>query len=100
MKNSELVLSDSSLAPQALEQLSKPMRREASRELEKAITKGLVANMREQARAYVTSTALQNAGALSELEQHLNKIAPSGAARYQHIIDSYAMGAARAISGL
>lgn len=98
MGNTQLVLSGNGGIPQAIEQLSKPMQRQTSRELERVICQGLVANMREQARAFVTNTALQNAGALSELEDHLCKIAPSGAARYKHIVDAYALGAAQTIS--
>lgn len=100
MGSTQLVLSGNGLMPQAIEQLSKPMRRQASRELERTITQGLVANMREQARASVTNSALQNAGALSDLEDHLCKIAPSGAPRYKHIVDAYALGAAQAIMRL
>ncbi len=45
----------------------------------------------------LTNTALNNVGALSALEQHLIQVAPLGEARYKHIVDSYAMGAAMAI---
>ncbi|MCE5254325.1 MAG: phosphoenolpyruvate carboxylase [Actinomycetia bacterium] len=98
MGNKQLVLSGDEGMPRAIEQLSKPTQRQLTRDVECVIARGLVANMREQARAYVTNTALQNAGALSELEDHLCKIAPSGAARYKHIVDAYALGAAQAIS--
>ena len=98
MGNTQLALSGNGGIPQAIEQLSKPMQRQTSRELERVICQGLVANMREQARAYVTNTALQNAGALSELEDHLCKIAPSGASRCKHIDDAYVLVAVPAIS--
>jgi hypothetical protein len=58
----------------------------------------LIADTREQGRALLTNTSLQNVGALTALEQHLIQIAPLGEARYKHIVDSYAMGAAQAIS--
>ncbi|HWH25144.1 MAG TPA: hypothetical protein VNT53_00660 [Pseudolysinimonas sp.] len=58
-----------------------------------------MADTREQGRALLTNTALQNVGALSALEQHLIQVAPLGEARYKHIVDAYAMGAARSISG-
>ncbi len=99
MGNTQLALSGNGGIPQAIEQLSKLMQRQTSRELERVICQGLVANMREQARAFVTNTALQNAGALSELEKTIPcSIAPSGAARYKHTVDAYALGAAQAIS--
>jgi hypothetical protein len=84
--------------PQALEQLSRPMRREASRQIEQIVINGLIENTYEQARACVASSVLQNAGALSELAEHLSKVAPSGTARYQHIVDAYTLSAARTIS--
>lgn len=98
MGNTQPVLSGNGGIPQAIEQVGKPTQRRTSRELERVICRGLVANMRGQARAFVTNKALQNAGALSELEDHLCRIAPSGAARYKHIVDAYALGAAQTIS--
>lgn len=98
MSNTDLTLSGSGLAPQALEQLSRPMQRQARRELERTVVKGMVTDMREQVRGHLANTALQNAGALSELEGHLRQIAPSGAARYQHIVDAYALGASQTIA--
>jgi hypothetical protein len=84
--------------PQALEQLSRPMQREASRQVEQIAVSSMVDSMYEQACASVTSTVLQNAGALCELAEHLCRIAPSGAACYQHIFQAYALRAARTIN--
>lgn len=98
MRNTQVALSGNGLAPQGLEQLSRPMQRQTSREIERVVAQGLVTNMREQVRAHLTNTALQNAGALSELEGYLRQIAPTGAARYQHIVDAYALGAAQTIA--
>lgn len=98
MSNTGLALSSNGLTPQALEQLSRPMQRQASRELERVAVQGLVTSMREEVRAHLTNTALQNVGALSELEGYLRQIAPTGAARYQHIVDAYALGAAQTIA--
>jgi hypothetical protein len=99
MSNTKLALSGGGgLTSQALEQLSRPLQRQATREIERVVVQGLVMNMREQVRAHLTNTALQNAGALSELEGYLCEIAPTGAARYQHIVDAYALGAAQTIA--
>ncbi|MHB1371335.1 MAG: hypothetical protein ACYCW7_14200 [Pseudomonadaceae bacterium] len=96
------MLSDKSLAnklsPESVERMSMPMQRQATREIERVVTQGLVTNTHEQVRALLTNTALQNVGALSSLEEHLNQVAPSGAARYQHIVDAYALGAAHTIA--
>lgn len=83
---------------QALAQMSGGMQRQAGREIERVQAQALVADTREQGRALLTNTALNNVGALSALEQHLIQVAPLGEARYKHIVDSYAMGAASAIS--
>ncbi len=80
-----------------LAQISGSMQRQVGREIEKVQAQALVADTREQGRALLTNTALQNVGALSALEQHLIQVAPIGEARYKHIVDSYAMGAAQAI---
>ena len=52
----------------------------------------------ERRRAQLTLSVLNNVGALSALETHLCKIAPSGKLRYQTIIDSYAVSAAERIA--
>ncbi len=98
MGNKQLILPGNRLTSQALEQLSRPMQREASRQLEQIVVNGLVDNMYEQACASVAATALQNAGALSELAEHLCRIAPSGAACYQHIVHTYALRATKTIA--
>jgi len=98
MKSTQLVSSGNGLSSHSLEQMSRPMQRQATREIERVVTQGLVTNTREQVRALLTNTALQNVGALSALEEHLNQIAPQGAARYEHIVDAYALGAAQTIA--
>lgn len=81
-----------------LSQMSGSMQRQAGREIERVQAQALVADVREQGRAFLTNTALQNVGALSALEAHLIQVAPLGEARYKHIVDSYATGAASAIA--
>lgn len=78
--------------------LSKSMQRQASRELERVIVDGLVGGMHEEARGFVGAIAMQNAGALSNLADHLSKISPSGSARCNLIADAYAFGAAHAVA--
>jgi hypothetical protein len=82
---------------QGLAQISSTMQRQAAREIERVQAQALIADTREQGRALLTNTALSNVGALSALEQHLIQVAPLGEARYKHIVDSYAMGAAQAV---
>lgn len=83
---------------QALAQMSGNTQRQAGREIERVQVQALIADTREQARALLANTALQNVGALTALEQHLIQVAPLGEARYKHIVDAYAMGAAAAVS--
>ena len=77
--------------------MSGGMQRQAGREIEQVQAQALIADTREQGRALLTNTALSNVGALSALEQHLIQVAPLGEARYKHIVDGYALGAASAI---
>ena len=58
----------------------------------------ILAGVREQGRAMLTKTALDNVGSLSALEAYLSEIAPTGRARYKHLIDIYAMRAANSIA--
>jgi hypothetical protein len=98
MGSRDVVFAGNGVMPQGIEQLSRPAQRQAKHEIERVITQGLVVNIREEVRAVLANTALQNAGALSELEGYLCRIAPSGASRYQHIVDAYALGAANVIA--
>jgi len=82
---------------QALPQMSGGMQRQAGKEIERLQAQALVADTREQGRALLTNTALNNVGVLSALEQHLIQVAPLGEARYKHIVDSFATSAAAAI---
>jgi hypothetical protein len=81
-----------------LAQMSGSAQRQTGREIERVQAQALVADVKEQGRALLTNTALQNVGALSALESHLIQVAPLGEARYKHIVDAYAMGAAQAIA--
>lgn len=94
----ELATTGTSFSPQSLSEMSGSMQRQTGREIERMQSQALVADVREQGRALLTNTALQNVGALSALEQHLIQVAPLGEARYKHIVDAYAMGAAQAIA--
>jgi hypothetical protein len=82
----------------SLDRVTRTIERETSQQMARTVGQGLVANTREEIRAAITSTALQNVGALSALEQHLIEVAPMGAARYQHIVDAYTVGAAQTIA--
>jgi len=54
-------------------------------------------NLREQSRALIASTALENVGALSAMEGYLNTVAPSGSHRYRAIADAYTAAVCRTI---
>ena len=98
MNSIQVALSGGGLSLRSLEQMSRPMQRQATREIERVVTQGLVTITGEQVRALLTDNALQNTGAFSALEEHLTKIAPLGAARYRHLVDAYALGSARTIA--
>ena len=69
----------------------------AARASHDEVRRAMVEVTREQCRALLAKVALENAGALSALEQHLYKTAPFGEIRYQQIADAYAIGAAAKI---
>lgn len=94
----ELAPLGGAFSQQSLAQMSGTAQRQASREIERTQAQALVADVREQGRALLANTALQNVGALSALEAHLIQVAPLGEARYRAIVDSYAVGATIAIS--
>ena len=93
-----LPASTNSFGSQSLDRVTRSIERETSQEIARTVGQGLVTKTREEIRAGLTSAALQNVGALSALEQHLIEVAPLGAARYQHIVDAYTMGAAQTIA--
>lgn len=97
-RNTELAPLGGAFSQQSLANMSGSMQRQTAREVERVVTKAIVADTVEQGRALLTNTALSNVGALTALEQHLIQVAPLGEARYKHIVDSYAMGAAQAIA--
>jgi hypothetical protein len=94
----ELAPLGGAFSPTGLAQMSGSAQRQTGREIERVQAQALVADVKEQGRALLTNTALQNVGALSALEAHLIQVAPLGEARYKHIVDAYAMGAAQAIA--
>jgi hypothetical protein len=63
-----------------------------------AVQRTVAANMREQGRAMLANTALENAGSLSALEDHLCEISPYGSDRYKAIVDAYTLGACQDIA--
>lgn len=71
--------------------------RQTRNALARASAASALAVATEHGRALLTEEALLNVGSLSALEGHLITIAPLGAARYQTIVDAYALGASGAI---
>lgn len=98
MNDNGLALATNNLTPHSLESMSRSMQRQAARGVERVVAQGLATNAREQVRALLADTALQRVGALTALEEHLIKVAPLGAARYEAIVDAYALGAAQTIT--
>lgn len=90
--------SRSSLATVGPHALGPLIARQTKREVEQVVSRAIVAEMVEEGRGLLASTALQIAGSLSALEDHLTQVAPSGAHRYQAIADAQAIGAAQAVS--
>ena len=95
---SELTPSGAAFASKALTNMGGGIQRQTAREVERVASRAIIADAYEQDRSLITNTALQNVGALTALEQHLIAVAPLGEARYKHIVDAYALGAAQAIS--
>lgn len=58
----------------------------------------MLTKLHEDGRAYLAHTALEHAGTLSALEQHLTNVTPHAEGRYRHIVDSYVMGASNKLS--
>jgi hypothetical protein len=95
--NNELLPAAGGFSSQAIAQLSGGLQRQTSREIERTAARTMIAEAREQGRALLTNSALQNVAALSAFEAHLIEVAPLGEARYKHVVDAYTFGAAQAI---
>ncbi|WP_152625862.1 hypothetical protein [Acidithrix ferrooxidans] len=98
MRDSQIAVRNGSMSLQPLDQMTPSLARQTRRQIERVVGAGMVKEAHEQVRAILANTALENVGALSALEAHLISIAPLGEARYKHIVDAYAMGAAREIT--
>ena len=81
-----------------LAQMDARMQRQTGREMDQVRSRAVVAATVEQGRGFIAELALNEVGSLSALETHLIQVAPLGEARYKHIVDAYAMGAARTIA--
>lgn len=79
-------------------QMDVRLQRQTGREVDQVRSRAIVAGMIEQGRGFIAELALNEVGSLSALETHLLQVAPLGEARYKHIVDAYAMGAARTIT--
>lgn len=74
--------------------------RELVRRVERAEADGVVAATRIEMGGFVTHVALHTVGMASETEARLMKAHPTGAERYQLIVDSLTALAANEIDGL
>jgi hypothetical protein len=98
MNTNGLTLNTNLLSPEVVSNLPIRTQWALKRDGSETIKNTMLAVMHEQGRATLTNTALENLGALSALEEHLRQVVPSGAARYKHIVDAYALGAAQKIA--
>jgi hypothetical protein len=98
MNSTDLVPFGGNHLPDRVPNMTGQIARQTSRDLDRVAARAVVADAVEQGRALITNTALENVGSLSALEAHLIEIAPLGESRYKHIVDAYALGAARAIA--
>lgn len=96
--DNSLAIASNELSPQSLELMSKPMQRQALRQIEQVIGQGLVMNTREHVRTLLATEALLSLGVLSALEEHVVQIAPTCEARAKAIVDSWAISAANTIA--
>ena len=97
MRNEVSLQGDVFQLPASMSKINGVTKWAVQRETNEVIRQTVVSNVHEQGRALLTHTALENLGALSSLEEQLCELAPSGAERYRHIVDAYAMGAAKKI---
>ncbi|MFZ8756963.1 hypothetical protein ACO03V_06020 [Microbacterium sp. HMH0099] len=94
----ELSALGSGFTAAGLAQMNARVQRQTGREIDQVRSRAVVAAMVEQGRGFIAELALNEVGSLSALETHLIQVAPLGEARYKHIVDAYAMGAARTIT--
>lgn len=74
--------------------------RQTQREIDQIAARVEVENTAEQARAFLTASALTNVATLvSQAEAHM-KVAPAGAQFYENLIASYAISAGQRIARL
>lgn len=73
---------------------------QARKGVEMVAAKAAVTNAAVRAKAVVTDNALMQVAGISALESHLVTVAPSGAHRYKHIADAFAISAASLVIGM
>jgi hypothetical protein len=78
--------------------LNRSVAKQTRRDLDNVRANALVAEMVEEGRGLIASTALQIATMLASQEESARQVAPCGAARYKAIADAHAIGAAQAVS--
>ena len=98
LNDNGLAIATNNLTPQSLELMSRPMQRQLTRQVERAVTQGLTVKTHEDMRALLAQSALQHAGALTALTEHLIKVAPLGAPLYEAILEAYGLGAAQTLA--
>jgi hypothetical protein len=87
-----------SFNPVAVNNLPLAAKRTIKHEGGMVAAKTVIATLYEQGGAHLANVALENVGALSAMEAHLTRVAPSGAGRYRAIVDAFTLGAANRIA--
>lgn len=72
--------------------------RQTKREIDTVSARTEIAHHTDQARAFLTSAALNNVGTLVSQAEQMMQIAPSGAQFYEAILTAYAVGASTSIA--
>jgi hypothetical protein len=98
MQNTNALAIPEQMAEQGYGQLSGLAKYQAKKDVALATKRTMVAIAQEQGRTMLTQLALESVAALTSFEEHLCEVAPSGANRYRHIVDAYAMGVANRIA--
>ncbi|GGF18536.1 hypothetical protein [Subtercola lobariae] len=80
------------------QRISNGVARQTKREAESIAARTELAQLTDNARAFLTSSALTNVGTLVSQAEQMLQIAPSGARYYELIINAYGVGAANAIA--
>lgn len=96
--NSQALSLFGSSSTQSGGQVSGALARQMKRELEQVAARTEIAAVTEQAQAFLVSQAMTNVATLVTQAEAQMRVAPGGAAFYEALITSYALGAGQRIA--